>query len=111
LISNGGWEKLQPRLEDFAGTRCPARTPDMRITILERVNQAVCEYRLMKRKEIQGSEWVEEIDTVTRTSRTNVLKITNAVVELKLGGDRRRGKVLCLTVKYWQSILHVGRDE
>jgi hypothetical protein len=40
LISNGGWETLKPRQKDLAGRRCPARTPDMRITILERVYQA-----------------------------------------------------------------------
>lgn len=83
----------------------------MRITILERASRAVSEYRLMKGTEIRGLEGLEEIDTLTKTFSTNVLKMAIAATELTLGGDRIRGKALCLTVKYWQSILHVGRDE
>ena len=36
---NGGWETLKPRQKDLTGTWCPARTPDMRITIPEMVYQ------------------------------------------------------------------------
>lgn len=99
LILNGGWETLKSTQKDLAGTWCPARTPYMRITILERVYQAVCEYRLMKGTEIRGLEGLEEIDTLTRPFCTNVLKMAIVATELKLGGDGRRGKALCLTVK------------
>jgi hypothetical protein len=34
LTLNGGWETLKPTQKDLAGTWCPARTPDIRITIL-----------------------------------------------------------------------------
>jgi hypothetical protein len=111
LILDGGWETLKPRQKNLAGTWCPARTPDMRIRILERVYQAVCEYILMKGTEIRGLEGLEEIDTLRGIFCRNVLKMAIAATELKMGGDRRRGKALCLAVKYWQSILHVGRDE
>ena len=53
----------------------------------------------MKGTEIGGLEGLEEIDTLTRPFCTNVLKMAIAVTELKLGGDRRRGKALCLTMK------------
>jgi len=53
----------------------------------------------MQGTEIRGLEGLEEIDTLTGTFCTNVLKMATAVTELKLGGDRRRGKALCLTVK------------
>jgi len=52
LILNGGWETMKTRQKDLAGTWCPARTLGMRKTILERVYQAVYEYRLMKGTEI-----------------------------------------------------------
>jgi len=34
LILDGGWETLKLTQKDLAGTWCPARTPDTRITIL-----------------------------------------------------------------------------
>ena len=52
MILNGGWETMKTRQKDLAGTWCPARTLGMRKTILERVYQAVYEYRLMKGTEI-----------------------------------------------------------
>ena len=99
MILNGDRETVKPRQKDLAGTWCPARTSDMRITILETVYQAVCEYRLMKGTKIRGLDGLEEIDTLTRPFWTNVLKMAIAVTELNLGGDRRRGKAVCLTVK------------
>jgi hypothetical protein len=34
---------------------------------------------------------------------------TNGVAELELGS--RRGKALCLAVKYWQRTLQMGKEE
>jgi hypothetical protein len=35
----------------------------------------------------------------------------NGVAELELGRDSRRGKVLCVAVKYWLRILQMDRGE
>jgi hypothetical protein len=35
----------------------------------------------------------------------------NGVAKLELGRDSRRGKVLCLAVKYWLQILQMGKEE
>jgi hypothetical protein len=45
----------------------------------------------------------------------NVLRIprfvTNGFADLELGRDSRRGKVLCLTMKYWLRILRMEKEE
>jgi hypothetical protein len=35
----------------------------------------------------------------------------NGVAELKLGRDSRRGKVLCLAMKFWQRTPQVDKEE
>jgi hypothetical protein len=35
----------------------------------------------------------------------------NAVAEIELGRDSRRGKVLCLAVKYWLRTIQMDKEE
>jgi hypothetical protein len=93
--------------------RCLIRTPDMKI--LENVYEVVCESRLIYGAEIWGLEdgW-KEIYVIQGRLCKKVLRIpkpaANGIAKLEMGRDNRRGKVLCLAVKYWPRILHMDRD-
>jgi hypothetical protein len=92
------------------------RTPAMRVQLLDNVYDMVCEERLMYGAEIWELNWGrggwKEIDIIHRRLRKKILVIprfaVNGVAKLQLGRDRR-GKVLCLAVKYWQRTLQMTR--
>jgi hypothetical protein len=61
-----------------------------------------------------GVGW-KGIDGIQKRFCKQVLKMprfaTNCVAELKLGTDNSRGKILCLVVKYWLTIMQMEKDE
>jgi hypothetical protein len=96
--------------------KCLTRTTDMRVQLLENVYEMVCQSRLMYGAEIRGlDEGWKEIDIIHGRLCKKILGISgfaaNGVTELELGRDSRRGKVLCLAVKYWQRTLHMDKEE
>jgi hypothetical protein len=96
--------------------KCLTRTPDMRIQLLENVYETVCESRLMYGAEIWGlDEGWKEIDIIYSRLCKKILGIprfeASGVAEVELGRDSRRGKVLCLAVKYWLRTLQMDEEE
>jgi hypothetical protein len=66
--------------------------------------------------EIWGlDEGWKEIDIIHGRLCKKILGIpryaANGFAELELGRDSRRGKVLCLAVKYWKRTLQVDKEE
>jgi hypothetical protein len=88
----------------------------MRIQLLENVYETVCESRMMYGAEILGmDEGWKEIDIIHGRLCKKILGIprfaTNGVAEVQIGRDSRRGKVLCLAVKYWLRTLQMAKEE
>jgi hypothetical protein len=85
--------------------KCLARTPDIRVKILENVYEMLSESRTMYGIEMRGLEvrW-KEIDKIHSIFCKIILGMptsaANNVAELELGRDSRRGKVLRTIAKY-----------
>jgi hypothetical protein len=88
----------------------------MGVKLLENVYKMVCESRMMYGIEISGVEegW-KEIYKIHGRMCKKILGIprfaANGVAELELGRDSRRGKVMSTSVKYWQRILQMDKDD
>jgi hypothetical protein len=122
LESTGGWnrhrKKQMVKGNQFllAVDKCLTRTPDMMVQLLGNVYETVCGSRLMYGAEIWGlDEGWKEIDIIHGRLCKKLLGIprfaTIGVAEIELGRDSRRGKVLCLAVKYWQRTLQMDKEE
>jgi hypothetical protein len=112
LESNGVWNRqgrnviAKGNQTLLATDKCLARTPDMRVRILENMYEMLCESRMMYGVEMWGLEggW-KQIDNI----HSRFCKVTlgmprsaaNNVAELELGRVTRRGKVLNSITKYW----------
>jgi hypothetical protein len=122
LESTGGWNRhkmkrmVKGNQSLVAIDKCLTRTPDMRLQLLENVYEMVCESRLMCGAEIWGLDegWKETAIIHGRLCK-KILRIprfaANGVAEVELGGDSRRGKVLCLAVKYWLRTVQTDKEE
>jgi hypothetical protein len=89
------------------------RTPDRRLQLLENVYEMACESRLMYGAKIWGlDEGWKETDIINGRLCKKILGrprfAANGVAELELGRDSRRGKVLCLAVKYCEELSKIG---
>jgi hypothetical protein len=88
----------------------------MGVKLLEEVYKMVCESRMMYGVETWGVEtgW-KETDKIRRRVCKEILGIprfaANVVVELELGIDSTRGKVMSTTAKYCQRILQMDKDD
>jgi hypothetical protein len=120
--STGGWNRhrmkqmVKGNQSLVAIDKCLTRTPEMRIQLLENVYELVCESRMIYGAEIRGldEEW-KETDIIHGRLCKKILGIprfaANGVAEIQLARDSRRGKVLCLAVKYWLRTLQMDKEE
>jgi hypothetical protein len=120
--SSGGWnkQKLKARAKGnqtlVAIDKCLARAPDISVKTLENAYEMVRKSRTMYGIELWGpeGEW-KEIDKIHIRFCKIILGMPrsagNTVAELELGRDSRRGKVLCMTVKYWIRLLSMDSEE
>jgi hypothetical protein len=122
LESTGGWNrhKMKQMVKGnqslVANDKCLTRTPDTRLQLLENGYEMACESRMMYGAEVWGlDEGWKEIDIINGRLCKKILGIprfaANGVAEIELGRDSRRGKVLCLAVKYWLRTLQVDKEE
>jgi hypothetical protein len=116
LESNGGWNRQRRNVGAkgnqtlLAIDKCLARTPDIRVKVLENIYEMLCESRMMYCIEMWDLEggW-KQIDKIHSRFCKVILGMprsaANNVAELELGRVSRRGKVLNRIVKYWLRLL------
>jgi hypothetical protein len=120
--SSSGWKRQKLKIIAKGNQtlvsidKCLARTPDIRVKILENVCEMLSESRTMYCIEMLGldGEW-KYIDKIHSRLCKLILGAprfaANSVAELELGRDNRRGKVLSTVAKYWLRLLRMDSLE
>jgi hypothetical protein len=84
--------------------------------MLQNIYEMISESSMMCDIELWGvyDAWTE-IDKIHGRFCKKILGVprcaANGAAEIELGRDRRRGKIISLTLKYWQRILRMDNQE
>jgi hypothetical protein len=88
--------------------KCLSTTPNVKVWALKNIYE-ICQSKIMYGV-VLDEAW-KEIDKPYRRFCKKILGLprcaVNSVAEMELGRDSRRGKVIWLTVKYWQIMMHM----